>query len=157
MDEYGKDPLEVMEWPMQKRLLYTELMTNYRQQQQEYQQAVQSGDADADLGAHAGGHMPSAANLPDDVNPADVPTPEGVDNPYARAQEGTQAAAGGADGGAAVDGERITRRADADPDPAEQGAQYDMREIHPAVRKHGNVIRVRDDGDAADETADSDA
>lgn len=155
VEHYDEDPLDVMEWSKYKRRFYAEfLQTHYAQQQQATGAA--NGDLDGLVGAadqqaaghgHAtasGGHAgrPSAGNLPDDVDPANVPTPDGVDNPHAPTAHGS----GG--NGTAVDGNRITRRDDAADDTQEQHAQFDPQSVHPAVRGHSNVVKVRGDGHA---------
>lgn len=161
-----------MDWSLKKRLLYAGLLSEWLADQQQATPDAATGAGDVgDLdqlaaeatqhqqaaGAQAGGGAaPTPGHLPNDLDPADVPTPDGVENPYTSGQGG----AGSETAGAAVDGDRVTRRADAEPDAGggEDRQLYDPREIHPAVRKHGSVVRVRnddDDGHDDDETTDA--
>lgn len=154
------------QWPTRKRVFYATLKQTYNAQQARAQQAIHGeGDVDMDsLLAQADTHagmgdgtgMPGAGasgappgQLPDGLDPSTVATPDGVDNPYA-----TGGHPGGGDPPAEVDGQRVTRRPDAETETDDGGnASYDLRDVHPAVRKHGSVVRVRGD-DTADENAD---
>lgn len=174
-----------MDWPLKKRLFYAGLHQTWQADQQQATQHADEltrtggvGDLDAlqreaqqvqqptgggggNGRGRSGQPTPTPSHLPDDLDPTQVPTPDGVTNPYAQAQAQSQQQQTGG-GGAAVDGQRITRRESAARDDgAVAGTEqlYDPREIHPAVRKHGSVVQVRGDPDDANAaaTADTDA
>lgn len=148
-EAYGFDPLVVLEWPARKRLFYANILSAHpdrraaanghadaqaHAQAQAQAQAQQFGGANAGAGAQPAQSHP---NLPDGLDPADIPTPQGVENPYASPDPN------GAGTGAGVG-------ASPSVGPAGGGRSLSSATQHPKVARHGTVVDVGGAPDPAD-------
>ena len=138
-EAYNEDPLDVMKWPLRKRLFYIQMVNAHperraaREQGRDQQQSGQQPPAPAQTPTPTSAPSPSAtptpstANLPNGLDPADVPTPPGVENPYADAQQATAPATSPQQSAGSAAGTQ-QRLSDASQ--------------HPKVARHDSVVNV---------------
>ena len=129
-------PLEdVMDRPARKKLTYMVMDSSLQEHKQSLTEQYHDADHDMSgqmqeiqqMATHTGGETPGLdATVPDDTvtPPTDDPT---------------------------AGSDRLSKREEAKTfEDMGRTDLFDMRDIHPAVRKHGNVVRVRNDEDADD-------